>query len=257
MIKLLFLESDFSIKILSVQHLSWAKNEFTVLPRPYNALSIRIKGNSDFFDNKKKIHLQDYDMFFMPAGVGYRAENGDEEIIAVHFELTGQNQNYYEVLRPSHPETFINLFLSLYEEWNTHGQSYYLKSMSIFYRILAKIDKHFSPQSEHPLYIKIKDSIQYLHEHFTDSAINISKLCAISNISDTYYRKIFLELYGVTPLKYIKDLRIKYAVELLETGYYTIEEVAEKCGFDDPKYFSTVFKKTKNLPPSSYKRNYQ
>ncbi len=254
-----FLESDFTVKILSVQRLAWGKNDkLKVMARPYSALSVRIKGNSDFFDNKHQpIHLENNDMLFMPAGLSYETRNGEEEILVVHFEITGKNQDYYEVLRPPHPETYLNLFYSLYEEWTTHRQAYYLKSMSIFYRILAHLQGQFSFQCDHHHYSKISESIKYLHEHFTDTNINVSRLCSISNISDTYYRKLFMELYDVTPLKYITDLRIKYAVELLETGYYTIEEVAEKCGFEDPKYFSSVFKKVMGHPPSSFKRNYQ
>ena len=53
-------------------------------------------------------------------------------------------------------------------------------------------------------------------------------------------------------MKYINALRINEATHLLETGK-TIEEIAGEVGFNDPKYFSKVFKKSSGLSPSGYK----
>lgn len=55
---------------------------------------------------------------------------------------------------------------------------------------------------------------------------------------------------NVSPLKYLNDLKINYAIGLLKTGYYTIEEIADLSGFNDPKYFSTLYKKRFGVPPS-------
>ncbi len=248
---MLFLESHFAIKILSVQKLNWDFNDTYVQPRPYNAISFRLKGNSDFSDGRAVTHLNDGDILFMPQNVGYHLKSVEEEIIVIHFELEGKNQNNYEVIHPRHPESYRQLFESLLEEWNSRGQGYYLKAMSRFYAIFAKIQNHLST-ADNAAYAKIKESVKYLHRNFTDSCLNIDALCNLSNMSDTYFRRLFYEVYGTTPIKFINELRINYAVELLETGYYTIEEIAEKCGFEDSKYFSTVFKKLKHQTPSSY-----
>ncbi len=248
-----FLESDFYVKILSVQKLSWAHNDTYVQPRPYNALSFRLIGDADFSDGSTVTHLQDGDILFMPAGVGYHLRTKAEEIIVIHFEITGRPQDCFEVLRPEHPKSFENLFTAMFEEWNGRTPGYYHKAMSVFYRLFAKLDKHFSPVASNPAYIKIKNSVEYIYRHFTDPDINISFLCNLSSISDTYFRRLFREVYGTTPLKFINDLRIDYAAELLETRYYPIETVAKKCGFEDAKYFSTCFKKAYQKTPSSLK----
>ena len=48
-------------------------------------------------------------------------------------------------------------------------------------------------------------------------------------------------------------MRIKKAKDLLQTGYFTIKETALKSGFDNVKYFSTLFKKEVGCSPSEYK----
>ncbi len=247
-----FLESNFSVRILSVQNLKWQSNNTYVQPRPYNAISFRIKGNSDFSDKETNSHLNDGDILFMPQNVGYHLKSQEEEIIVVHFELDGPLQKHFEVITPGSPDAYKQIFESLLNEWDNREPGYYLKTMSRFYTLLAQLQKHFS-LADNIAYVKIKKSVEYLHKNFTDPALTIDTLCTISNVSDTYFRKLFFKLYQTTPVKYINTLRINYAVELLETGYYSIEQIAGKCGFEDPKYFCTVFKKYKRNPPSFYK----
>ena len=69
-------------------------------------------------------------------------------------------------------------------------------------------------------------------------------------MSDTYFRKLFFQNFKTTPLKYINKLKLEYAKELLCSNYYTIEEVSEKCGFENINYFSTFIKKQTGVPPS-------
>ncbi len=70
-----------------------------------------------------------------------------------------------------------------------------------------------------------------------------------------YLRKLFKKEVGVTPLEYMTGMRMKKAETLLLAmgeQEYTIAEVAEMCGYDDPLYFSRVFKKHYGLSPSAF-----
>ena len=57
---------------------------------------------------------------------------------------------------------------------------------------------------------------------------------------------------GVTYSEYLRDLRIKYAVSLLNEGLDSIKNVALLSGFADPLYFSNIFKKTIGISPRKY-----
>ena len=70
------------------------------------------------------------------------------------------------------------------------------------------------------------------------------------------FRRIFEKCIGQKPLDYLNKLRIDYAKELLQSGFYNIESVAAMCGFRDPKYFSTVFKRVRGISPSEYKKKF-
>lgn len=51
----------------------------------------------------------------------------------------------------------------------------------------------------------------------------------------------------------VKDMRVKRAIQLLDSGNYNISQVAYMSGFSSPQYFSRVFKELKNCTPSEYK----
>ncbi len=70
-----------------------------------------------------------------------------------------------------------------------------------------------------------------------------------------YLRKLFQKEMGLTPLKYMTDLRMKKAKSMLAAAWarkYSITEVAESCGFSDALYFSRVFKKYYGCSPSEF-----
>lgn len=58
---------------------------------------------------------------------------------------------------------------------------------------------------------------------------------------------MFQQELQLTPKQYLKQ-----AVFLLQSGYYTVTQVAHFCGFTDEKYFSTAFKKMNGCQPSKY-----
>ena len=63
------------------------------------------------------------------------------------------------------------------------------------------------------------------------------------------------KIYAEAPIQYRDSIRLYYAKEYLSSGYYTVSETAEKCGFDDVSYFVRFFKPKAGLPPLNLKRN--
>ena len=60
------------------------------------------------------------------------------------------------------------------------------------------------------------------------------------------------DLLDKTPANFIKEMRIKRAVQLLKLNIYTVSEIADMTGFNDAKYFSKVFKREIGVSPMSY-----
>lgn len=93
----------------------------------------------------------------------------------------------------------------------------------------------------------------YIDQHFTER-ISRTELAARFYISRDHLSHIFRASFGMTIPEYVNQLRIGRAMEELEKGY-AVAEAAEKAGFDNLSYFSTVFKKQIGLSPTDYQKS--
>jgi len=246
----IFSESFPCVKILSVLELSWEADKKYAKPRPFHALSYRIVGNATFTHDNIAVQVNKGDIAYVPAGFDYEIDSQDEHLFVVHFSIYDYTTDKMEVFTPTNTHIFKRLFQSMYTTWNSKQIGYQYATTSLFYRVMEQIHKQHTERCLLSSSEKMKFVIDYIHEHFTDRDLSVSLLAEMAGMSDTYFRKLFVKHFSVTPLKYINNLRISYAEELLCSGYYSIESIAEKTGFSDPKYFSTVIKKVKGCPPS-------
>jgi transcriptional regulator GlxA family with amidase domain len=99
---------------------------------------------------------------------------------------------------------------------------------------------------------KIEQSISYMLEHL-DKPIQVSTLAARANISPSHYFVLFKQRTGCPPIDYFIRLRMQRARELLAAGSLHVKEVAAVLGYEDPFYFSRVFKSVNQIAPSKYR----
>ncbi len=251
-----FLSRIRSVKILSVLELAWEKNDLFVPARPYHSLSFRIQGGAYFAQEGRSVAVGEGGVIYMPAGVGYELKTEANRLFAVNFDADFDGlytPELFEVMTPTDLAVMENAFRSMYEAWTLKKPGYYFKTMSAFYKILSLLEREKYRTSASDSYARIKRSAEFIHSHYTEPDVQISAIAALSGMSDTYFRRLFLEVFGERPLDYLNKLRILYACELLASGYYTVSEVAGRSGFPDPKYFSTVFKRITGESPTEFK----
>lgn len=104
-------------------------------------------------------------------------------------------------------------------------------------------------------YQHIRTACAYIERHLEDD-LKISQLCELLYVSKSFLCRSFKELTGLTFADYLKQQRIRRARMLLLSTDLSIEDVAAKCGFHSPAYFSTVFKKEMNIAPSAFRARY-
>lgn len=95
-------------------------------------------------------------------------------------------------------------------------------------------------------------AVDYLNKHFTEP-FELNELSAKLYVSVSYLSDMFTKRKGMTFSQYRNRLRIDYAKKLLAAGL-SVEEAASRSGYDNPKYFSKVFRSIEGLLPSEYKK---
>ena len=86
-----------------------------------------------------------------------------------------------------------------------------------------------------------------------DKPLQVSALAAQANISSSHFFALFKQMTGSPPLGYFTRLRMRHACRLLDSSTARVKEVAAALGYDDPFYFSRVFKAVTDVPPSRYR----
>ncbi|MBO5798280.1 MAG: helix-turn-helix transcriptional regulator [Clostridia bacterium] len=118
--------------------------------------------------------------------------------------------------------------------------------------IVQMITDRLNESGCHPLSLSLRD---YLAQHLADPEITMQTLSAHFNYTDDHLRRCFKEDFATTPLDYLFDLRIRQAKRLLrQMPVWTVEEIARQCGFEDPLYFSRVFKKAVGVSPRQFRK---
>lgn len=93
--------------------------------------------------------------------------------------------------------------------------------------------------------------------HYAEPDFSLEDAISSQPFHYDYLRKLFKKEMGVTPLEYLTGLRMKKAEIMLSsmwTREYSVGEIAELCGYDNPLYFSRVFRKHFGCSPSQYNR---
>ena len=93
--------------------------------------------------------------------------------------------------------------------------------------------------------------LKFIH-HNVEKELNIGLLAGIACISEFHFIRVFRDLYGTTPYKYILKFRIKKARDMISRGNRTYSEISSACGFENRQSFRKCFKRETGLNLTEY-----
>lgn len=94
--------------------------------------------------------------------------------------------------------------------------------------------------------------LQVIEKNLSNADFSVEELSSEVNMSRVALYKKVLKLTGKTPFEFIKSIRLNRAVQMLEKKEYTVAEISYQVGFNNPKYFTKLFKSEFGILPSSY-----
>lgn len=98
----------------------------------------------------------------------------------------------------------------------------------------------------------LKQTIEIVEKNMADTGFNIDEAAAAVGLGRTTFYKKIKSLTGLAPVEFVKEMRLKRAVQLMDSGEYNISEISYMVGFSSLGYFSTCFKEKYQQTPSQY-----
>lgn len=222
-----------------------------------NELIYHFGGKSTVCFNGKILNTEADTIRFLPKGenreyIVERQEPG--ECIDIFFSTDLPLSDEAFVMKITQNQTVANLFKKIFAIWVSKSDAYYYECISLLYKIFAEMQKqNYIPQNQYNL---IKPAVEYIMENFLKGKISIPFLADKCKISETYLKKLFIKKFGISPIKYIIQLKMNHACDLLRSKQYSASQVAELCGYDNVYYFSRQFKEYVGTSPSVFVEKY-
>ena len=206
----------------------------------------------DYNFTNEKLHAQKNSIVFVPDNLEYitkTKENGN--LYVFHFHILNHKYNNIELISCTHGTEIKALFDKAINIWQEKPTNYKYMVTSIFYDVLSKIvtlEKNSTSLAER--------CAEYISENLSNPNLTICNIASHFHVCETYLRRKFKEKYLQSPKDYLLKERFNYAKYLIKTGYFTQTEIAQKCGFNDVKYFRTAFKSECSVTISEYKKSH-
>jgi AraC-like DNA-binding protein len=96
--------------------------------------------------------------------------------------------------------------------------------------------------------------LRFVEEQYDDSKIGIEEMASCAELSRYHFSRLFLRHVGISPYAYLQQLRIRKAVDLLNSTRLPIKQIGFLVGFGDQAYFCSAFKKQMGVSPGSLRK---
>lgn len=219
-------------------------------------------GTMLFRSGKDNVQISSGDIIILPPGNGYTQEyRGGEEMnyLWLHFTGGGVDRALEELniktfpgvnktREPNHLQTrFSRLFDCFLKNDSLRERDLSASLEKLLVEISRATDNYEKPKTS------LSKSVSYINNSYT-SQIKITELAKMEGMSMTRYNLRFKEQFGIPPTKYIINLRVNMAKELLCSSSLTLNQIGDTCGYGDYNFFAKVFKSAVGVSPKKYRQ---
>jgi len=178
------------------------------------------------------------------------------ELAAQYCEMLGLSAEQPVLYAPK-----TKALLSRYQQLHAVRKAYYsdLDLVELGLRlagVLTTLKAESRPISIRQLSVedRVLQTIDYMEKNIHQNC-SLEELAAMSSLSRTHYCRQFRALTGEAPMSHFLHMKINEAVHMLLHTDMKVEEIARSLGYEDPLYFSRIFRKMQGASPLQYRLN--
>lgn len=215
--------------------------------RPLWAVVIKYEGETVYTSIGKRYLSDKNNIVILPKGCSYTwncTKEGHFSIIEFESDTVCDEIFSFQV---KNGEEFLKIFKVL-ETKNLIKIECIKEVYGIILKLLHTLENNYTPSDKQR---KIAPAISYIAENYHTDIRNddLAKICSLSTV---YFRKLFTQITGLSPVSYVRSVRIKKAKEMLKSDYRNITDIALSLGYKSIYDFSRDFKKSEGISPSKY-----
>ena len=221
----------------------------------HSLLVVKTKGESIYTSGSVKCVADSEHIVFIPKGCSYSLYIGKAgDCTVIEFDTHEDCATYGLCsFNTEGDDDVADAVKELLHYWTLRGPAYRSKCLSELYGLFTQISSIQSFSSSLAgKYAMIHRSVKYIERYYSRQDLYTPMLAEMSGMGETYYRSIFIAVFGIAPTKYIQQYRVDKAKELLLKSDGSVEDIAVAVGFANSSYFCKVFKTVTGLTPSEF-----
>lgn len=225
--------------------------------RTNHALIFKFEGETIYDSNHKIIISNAENIAFLPKGCNYIWKSKKEgHFYSIEFE--GEvDETEIKLFKYPYKDKILKIFNNYEHDVlkNSQIKKFLMAKCAydILYELLIyELSKHYLPTSKKNDVDKI---IEYINKNIASNLSN-EMLAKKFGYSVSYFRNVFYKAMNISPMQYVNKIRMEKAIEMLDSDYGTITNLAESLGYQNVYHFSSAFKKYYGLSPLQYKHEF-
>ena len=222
----------------------------TIKKRGHYGLIFSTSGQVEY-SHQGKIYTTDKNRFILlPSGVSYTLKCTKQDVsYVINFDCNLKIDEFHEfqITRKDLSNDILNALVS----FRTGLNGWQTALRSLIYNVLTPYCQQYAFGTLPKHLIK---SIDYVYSHYTDSSLNNAEIAAHAGISQIYLQKEFVKYLLVSPKRFIQNIRISKAKDLLYAEHYNASEIALLVGYNSLYHFCRIFKKETGRTPLQFRK---
>ncbi len=220
--------------------------------RPSWAIVLKFEGETEYINKRKRHISNENNIAILPKGCTYEwkcIKSGKCIIIEFDADFSCEELFFFNIKDNT---KILKLFKKNESAYLLKKSFYKINCISltyeIIYTLLSSNETKYIPSDKHK---RIQPAINCIFENYYIPLTN-RELSILCGISEVYFRKIFTDIFGISPINYIHKIRIEKAKELFKGDFGKISDVATSVGYNNIYHFSKMFKIHTGVSPSEY-----
>lgn len=253
-------ENDLNIKhIADVTQGTILRENIHCEQRLYDGFVYVLSGKAEYRFKDKAFTARHGDVFYLAAESSYDIciKEHEYNFIYADFLFDGTRSRESDIYGGTAISGLQSDFFKLLKLWSFGNFSDKIRCKSLIYEIYAVLVREsafeYVPEIRKN---QLRGAMSYFEQNYANPELTVAELAEVCNLSEGHFRRIFLKVFHMPPIKYINAYRLNIARQMLVSTDLSVSEISLRCGFNSVYYFDRVFMREWGIQPGKYRNGY-